>query len=249
MTAPSSVLSAANSERGRSVALVVMRKRLRAPLLQRQPWLSAVQRLDLAFFVAAKHQRVLGWIQIQTDDVLEFFRKAFVVGNLERLDQVRLEPIGVPNSAYARLADADGSSHRAGTPVRRVRRDFACGLRNHSAHFRRRDLTLSSRARRIALNPNRSLLKKALAPARRCAPAYLQFGCDRLVGHALCRQQNHLRSLRQTHLDATPTRPSLKLACLRFGDRDSRCDSHVCGPLILQTSQSHFSFIILDALH
>jgi len=41
-------------QRGRSVALVVMRERLRAAPLQRQPRLGAIERLDLALLVAAQ---------------------------------------------------------------------------------------------------------------------------------------------------------------------------------------------------
>ena len=41
-------------QRGRSVALVVMRERLRAAPLQRQPRLGAIERLALALLVAAQ---------------------------------------------------------------------------------------------------------------------------------------------------------------------------------------------------
>ncbi len=48
-------------QRGRTIALVVMRHRGGAALLQWQPRLRAVQRLHLALFVAAQHQRMIRW--------------------------------------------------------------------------------------------------------------------------------------------------------------------------------------------
>ena len=48
---------------GRAIALIVMRHRLPASLLQGQPGLGPVQGLYLAFLIDAQNQRVLGRIQ------------------------------------------------------------------------------------------------------------------------------------------------------------------------------------------
>ena len=56
-------------ERRRAMTFVVMGHRRGASLLQRQTGLRAVERLYLALLVAAQHERMLGWIQVQTHDV------------------------------------------------------------------------------------------------------------------------------------------------------------------------------------
>ena len=68
---------------GRAIAFVVVGHGAAAPLFQRQARLGAVQRLNLALLIHAQHQRVIGWIQIQADDVGEFFHKLRVARQLE----------------------------------------------------------------------------------------------------------------------------------------------------------------------
>jgi hypothetical protein len=53
------------SEKGsRSISLVIVRHRTAAPLLQRQPWLSAIQGLNLALFVNAEHDRFIRMLSV-----------------------------------------------------------------------------------------------------------------------------------------------------------------------------------------
>ena len=54
---------------GCAMTFVVMGHRRGASFLQRQTGLGAVERLYLALLVAALHERMLGWIQVQTHDV------------------------------------------------------------------------------------------------------------------------------------------------------------------------------------
>ena len=88
-------------QRGRSVALVVVGHRSRAPLLDGESRLPAVQRLNLAFlpafileengraisaslrFIAGKHHRMFRWVQVKPHDGLQLFGEVLVVGELE----------------------------------------------------------------------------------------------------------------------------------------------------------------------
>ncbi len=81
-------------QRGGAVALVVMRHRLRTPLLQRQAGLRAVQRL--ALFVAAQPQGVFCRRHVQAHDVFNFFDELGVTRDLQATYQVWLEAIGLP---------------------------------------------------------------------------------------------------------------------------------------------------------
>ena len=55
----------------RSVSLVVVGHRAGAALLQRQSWLRAIERLDLALLVDPEHQRLVRRVEIKPDDVLD----------------------------------------------------------------------------------------------------------------------------------------------------------------------------------
>jgi hypothetical protein len=69
MTVPSSTLSAANR-------VVVVRHGLAAPRLDRQAGLSAVERLDLAFFIDRQHHGMVRRIDIEPGDGSELVGKA-----------------------------------------------------------------------------------------------------------------------------------------------------------------------------
>ena len=62
-------------QRGRAVALVIMSHRAAAALFHRQARVSPVQSLNLTLLVRAQNDGVLGWIQVQPDDVGGLGRK------------------------------------------------------------------------------------------------------------------------------------------------------------------------------
>src|SRR5215470_19486391 len=72
-----------------AVAFVVVRHGLAAPTLQWQSGLGTIQGLDLTFLVHAQHQSVFGWVQIQADDIFQFFRELRIAADLEALDAMR----------------------------------------------------------------------------------------------------------------------------------------------------------------
>ena len=78
-------------QRGRSVAFVIVRHGLAAALLHRQTGLGAIQRLYLALLIDAKHQCMLGRIEIEADDIFQFGGELGIVADLEALHAMRLE--------------------------------------------------------------------------------------------------------------------------------------------------------------
>ena len=105
-------------QRGGAIALVVVCHGGRASLLQRQPGLRTIQCLHLALFVAAQYQRMLGRRHIETDDVFERLDKPWVARHLERLDQVGLKAIGLPDLEYRRIRNAELVCQLARAPMR-----------------------------------------------------------------------------------------------------------------------------------
>jgi hypothetical protein len=60
-----------------------VRHGLAATLLHGQAGLGTIQSLDLALLVYAQHKRVLGRIQIETDNILQLGREIRIIADLE----------------------------------------------------------------------------------------------------------------------------------------------------------------------
>ena len=88
---------------GRTVPLVVVGHGGSPARLQRQAGLRAIQCLNLTLLVAAQHQGVFWGIQVKTHDGFQFLGEARIVADLERLHQVRLQPMFAPDAAHRRL--------------------------------------------------------------------------------------------------------------------------------------------------
>ena len=58
-------------QRGCAVAFVIMRHGSGASLLHRQTGLGAIKRLNLALFVDAEHERVIGRVHIEADHIFK----------------------------------------------------------------------------------------------------------------------------------------------------------------------------------
>jgi hypothetical protein len=83
------------------MALVIMRHGAGAALLHGQSRLGAIEGLDLALLIDAQHQRLVGRVEIEPDDVLNFFRELRIVRQLEGLGQVRFELVRGPDALHA----------------------------------------------------------------------------------------------------------------------------------------------------
>jgi hypothetical protein len=70
-------------QRSRPVTDVVMGDSFDITEPHGQDWLSTVQGVDLAFFVHAEHERMIGRIQIQPCNVANFLNKEGIGGELK----------------------------------------------------------------------------------------------------------------------------------------------------------------------
>ena len=109
-------------QRRRAVAFVVMSHRPAPAFLHRQPRLSPVQGLNLRLLINAQNQRLLGGIQVKPDHVGQLLHKPGVFRQFKRLDSMRLQPMGFPDSGHGYVTHSDllGQSPRA--PMGGVRR-------------------------------------------------------------------------------------------------------------------------------
>jgi len=68
------------------------------PRFRGSPRLGAIESLDPIFLVHAQHQRMFGRLQIQTDDIFQFFRELRIVADLEAFQAGRFQPVTVPET-------------------------------------------------------------------------------------------------------------------------------------------------------
>jgi hypothetical protein len=97
----------------------------------RQAGLGAVQRLNLTLLVDRQDKRVLGRVEIETDNVLQLGGEIRIVADLETLNTMRLEAVSVQDAPHAGFADACHTSHAARGPMGGVGRSALGSFTNH----------------------------------------------------------------------------------------------------------------------
>src|SRR5437764_1205746 len=102
---------------GDTMALVIMGYGASAPLLHRQTRLSAIKRLNLALLVDGQDNGVVGRIDVETDDLVQFGCKLRIVGQLELAHPVRLEAMSTPYPLHRADANPSGLRHCRTGPV------------------------------------------------------------------------------------------------------------------------------------
>src|SRR6516162_6984419 len=87
------------------------------PGLIGKPGLSAVQCLDLAFFIEREHHG-MGWgIDIEADDVGQLGGKARIARVFEGTDAVWLQLVGLPNALHRAQRNGCRLGHRTAGPM------------------------------------------------------------------------------------------------------------------------------------
>ena len=184
-------------QRSCSMPLIIMGHRAGPPLLDRQPRLGAVERLDLALLIDTQHHGLVGRAEIEADHISELVDKPLVVRQLEAACQMRFEPVCVPDPPHAGLAEADRPSHRPGAPLGRRRRPLVQGFVDHLSDHRRRQRRFAPGPGGIALQPGNPLRHKALLPAPHRRLALAKRANDRHRPDPRRRQQHDARAPHQ----------------------------------------------------
>src|SRR5437899_12793475 len=84
-------------ERGGAMALVIVRPSFRQTWAQRQQRRSAIQGLNLAFFINAQHQGAVWGIKIQPDHIAHLLCEVWIVRKFEVFDAMRLQFAALPS--------------------------------------------------------------------------------------------------------------------------------------------------------
>jgi hypothetical protein len=79
-----------------------------------------IESLNLAFLVDAEHNRLVGWVEVEPDNVDHFLSELWIVGELKWARQMRLEAMFLPDALHGRVTDADLRGQHPCAPVRCV---------------------------------------------------------------------------------------------------------------------------------
>src|SRR2546430_6007203 len=109
---------------------------------------SAVERLNLALFIDAKHQSPLRRIEVEANNVTHFLNELRIGRELESLAAMWRQRESVPDAMHRRDRHAGGSRHRASAPMRCIGRQRLQRLGHHLG-----DLLVSNLTRRPAARP------------------------------------------------------------------------------------------------
>ncbi len=123
-----------------------MRPLLRHAGHHRQHRLGPVKGLDLGLLVRAQHNRVLGRIHVQPDDIADLPREQRIGRELEGIGQVRLKVESLPDPPDGGPRQTGAFRHGCARPVRRI---FRCCLQRIDNDLLVRDRGLTFRTRLI----------------------------------------------------------------------------------------------------
>ena len=194
-----------------------MRALLGHPGHHRERRLRPCEGLHLRLLVDAEHDGGFGWVQVEADDVVNLLHEQRIVGELEPVAQVRLEPERLPDPPDRRARQARAVGHLRTRPMRRILRR---GLQRRDYHVL--DLLDGHRRRparpRIIGQPVQACLKEPrppLADRVRRTPHPL---CDGLVVQAFPARQHDPTPQCQRLRRLPPPRPPGKLFPLLIGE-------------------------------
>ena len=175
------------------------------PFFRGSPGWGAVERLNLALLVGAEHAGVFGWIEIQTDNGLQFLREARIVTDLKNSRQMRLQTMFVPDPSYALFAETGRFGHGTRAPVSRIVRLFLRRPANDFLNFLRRNSRCSARTLCIFLQRRHATIQKPVAPSGRLLGSDFKRSGDLPIlqasrGHQYkCVPSLHFAPLRSAH--------------------------------------------------
>jgi len=121
-------------------------------------------------------------------------RELRIVADLETLDPMRLQPVTVPDSTHAGLADAHRRRHAARAPVGGVRRLLPRCHVHHTPRKTSGDLGRTTGPGRISLQTSQAQSEEPLAPAQHLLGSDLQGSRDFLVLSAFGGPSNTMRA-------------------------------------------------------
>ena len=190
-------LAGGNVERGkercRAVADIVMRHAFDITQTDRKNGLGAVQRLNLALLIPTQDHGLLGRIEIQTDNIADFFDEKGIIGDFKVALPMGLKAKGAPDPLDRGPRDLRFLGDRARRPVGPV-----CRLGLESLSDKLSDSFIGDRAgatrTEFIVKAGEPLFPIALSPQDYRWATIAELGGDRFIGGAFYGHKNNLCS-------------------------------------------------------
>jgi hypothetical protein len=179
----------------------------------------AIQRLDLALFIDAKHQSALRRVEVEANNVTHLLNELRISRELESLAAMWGQRESVPDAMHGRNGKARRLCHRARAPMRRVGRHRLQRLRHDLGDLLVSDLARRAAARLVieAIQTPRS---KPLAPCQNRHPGDADFIGDGTIVQTICRQKNNFGPHRIRPRDLATPYPRFQLEALLLAEDD-----------------------------
>lgn len=203
--------------------------------------LCAVKGLNLAFFVYTQDHGVVGGIEVESDDIADFFDEEGIVGELEMALAVRRNTEGVPDAVDGGFGDSGLTGYRAATPVSAGFWLGIDGFVDHGCHLFIGDRAGPSGSE-FVMEPLDTLFYKTPAPFDDRSGGESEFFCDNLIALSIGGQKHNLGASDQAMWHGVRVSQSLYLLVLLFTDNDSFSGAsswHKYPPTFLQEYTIH----------
>src|SRR6266540_4362405 len=132
-------------------------------------------------------------VEVQPDDIDQLLLEPAVVGQLERLHPVGLQPPRGPDPLHRRRGDPGHGGHRAATPVGVPRRLAVQRQINHLSDLLRRDRRLTAPTLAHLTEVDQPPLREVRPPRQHRRPGHPSQLGDLHIGHPISGQQQHPR--------------------------------------------------------
>src|SRR3990167_6857225 len=192
---------------GRAVALVVVRHRPTAALLQWKAGLGTIEGLNLTFLVDTQHKGFVRGIEIESDDIVELLDKMFVAAELEGRDEMGLEAVSFPDAPDRSLAEVLCLRHAPCAPVGRSRRCGVQGGFDDCPNFPFGNAWDTTGTRSVLPQSHQSEGQKPLPPELHGGSGDFQVPRNVLTAHAIGRHLDDLGTLHQSQWKTAAMRP------------------------------------------
>ena len=128
-----------------------------------QHGLGAVEGLNLALFIDAEHQRMIGRMQIQADNVAHLLDKERIGGELKTARTVGLHAEGLKHAMHGGTGDAAGLGSLPNAPVRALGRSAGEGALEQSRNLLVVDAAGPTRTQ-FVIESGQAVLNETLPP-------------------------------------------------------------------------------------
>jgi len=236
-----------------SVPHIVVGDALHISQTHGQNRLSPVQCLNLAFLIDTEDHGIFRGVEIESDDVPDFFDEKGIGRDFEMALPVRLQAEGLPDSLDSGSRNGGFFGHGADRPVGAT---FGLALESFADEFG--DLFIGNGAgasgAELIVEAGYSLFQITFSPQGYRLSAVVDLVCDVTIGQALGRHQDNLRSGDQAVRQGSRACDGVEFQRFFFGKHNgfswSSC-SHGLPPsgLAHDSKKILISQVIYDTLH